>query len=82
MLIKDSISASEVATGHYGAAKSLVSTNLITTVTPEKKAEEEKAEEEDKKAKTVITPLLTPAKHEIKVVCTGAWNKYVRCTGN
>lgn len=66
MLIKDSISASEVATGHYGAAKSLVSTNLITTVTPEKKAEEEKAEEEDKKAKTVITPLLTPAKHEIK----------------
>ncbi|XP_078254347.1 band 4.1-like protein 3 isoform X3 [Rhinoraja longicauda] len=66
MLIKDSISASEVATGHYGAAKSLVSTNLITTVTPEKKAEEEKAEEEDKKAKTGITPLLTPAKHEIK----------------
>ncbi|XP_062921929.1 band 4.1-like protein 3a isoform X21 [Mobula hypostoma] len=66
MVIKDSISASEVATGHYGAAKSLVSTNLITTVTPEKKAEEEKAEEEDKKAKTDITPSLTPAKHEIK----------------
>ncbi|XP_051878640.1 band 4.1-like protein 3 isoform X7 [Pristis pectinata] len=66
MLIKDSISASEVATGHYGAAKSLVSTNLITTVTPEKKAEEEKAEEEDKKVKTDITPSLTPAKHEIK----------------
>ncbi|XP_059839613.1 band 4.1-like protein 3a isoform X2 [Hypanus sabinus] len=66
MVIKDSISASEVATGHYGAAKSQVSTNLITTVTPEKKAEEEKAEEEDKKAKTDITPSLTPAKHEIK----------------
>ncbi|XP_072895773.1 band 4.1-like protein 3 isoform X23 [Hemitrygon akajei] len=66
MVIKDSISASEVATGHYGAAKNLVSTNLITTVTPEKKAEEEKAEEEDKKAKTDITPSLTPAKHEIK----------------
>ncbi|XP_069777232.1 band 4.1-like protein 3 isoform X7 [Narcine bancroftii] len=66
MIIKDSISASEVATGHYGAAKSLVSTNLITTVTPEKKAEEEKAEEEDKKEKADITPSLTPAKHEIK----------------
>ncbi|XP_067836810.1 band 4.1-like protein 3a isoform X3 [Heptranchias perlo] len=66
MFIKDSISASEVATGHYGAAKSLVSTNLITTVTPEKKAEEEKAEEEEKKAKVDVTPSLTPAKHEIK----------------
>ncbi|XP_060678791.1 band 4.1-like protein 3 isoform X4 [Hemiscyllium ocellatum] len=66
MLIKDSVSASEVATGHYGAVKSLVSTNLITTVTPEKKAEEEKAEEEEKKAKIDITPLVTPAKHEIK----------------
>ncbi|XP_067888209.1 band 4.1-like protein 3 isoform X1 [Heterodontus francisci] len=66
MLIKDSISASEVATGHYGAAKSLVSTNLITTVTPEKKAEEEKAEEEEKKAKIDVTPSLTPIKHEIK----------------
>ncbi|XP_051878634.1 band 4.1-like protein 3 isoform X2 [Pristis pectinata] len=71
MLIKDSISASEVATGHYGAAKSLVSTNLITTVTPEKKAEEEKAEEEDKKVKTDITPSLTPAKHEIKTTFIG-----------
>ncbi|XP_062921837.1 band 4.1-like protein 3a isoform X11 [Mobula hypostoma] len=71
MVIKDSISASEVATGHYGAAKSLVSTNLITTVTPEKKAEEEKAEEEDKKAKTDITPSLTPAKHEIKNTFVG-----------
>ncbi|XP_078396374.1 band 4.1-like protein 3 isoform X10 [Cetorhinus maximus] len=66
MLIKDSISASEVATGHYGAAKSLVTTNLITTVTPEKKAEEEKAEEEEKKAKIDVTPSLTPVKHEIK----------------
>ncbi|XP_048385979.2 band 4.1-like protein 3 isoform X8 [Stegostoma tigrinum] len=66
MLIKDSVSASEVATAHYGAAKSLVSTNLITTVTPEKKAEEEKAEEEEKKAKIDITPSVTPAKHEIK----------------
>ncbi|XP_072323583.1 band 4.1-like protein 3 isoform X17 [Scyliorhinus torazame] len=66
MLIKDSVSASEVATGHYGAVKSLVSTNLITTVTPEKKAEEEKAEEEEKKAKIDVTPSLTPAKHEIK----------------
>ncbi|XP_043545017.1 band 4.1-like protein 3 isoform X14 [Chiloscyllium plagiosum] len=66
MLIKDSVSASEVATGHYGAVKSLVSTNLITTVTPEKKAEEEKAEEEEKKAKIDITPSVTPAKHEIK----------------
>uniref|UniRef100_UPI00398EBF19 band 4.1-like protein 3 n=1 Tax=Pristiophorus japonicus TaxID=55135 RepID=UPI00398EBF19 len=66
MLIKDSISASEVATGHYGAAKTLISTNLITTVTPEKKAEEEKAEEEEKKAKIDVTPSLTPAKHEIK----------------
>ncbi|XP_072895600.1 band 4.1-like protein 3 isoform X3 [Hemitrygon akajei] len=71
MVIKDSISASEVATGHYGAAKNLVSTNLITTVTPEKKAEEEKAEEEDKKAKTDITPSLTPAKHEIKNTFVG-----------
>ncbi|XP_078072533.1 band 4.1-like protein 3 isoform X34 [Mustelus asterias] len=66
MLIKDSISASEVATGHYGAAKSLATTNLITTVTPEKKAEEEKAEEEEKKAKIDVTPSVTPAKHEIK----------------
>uniref|UniRef100_A0A4W3JH77 Erythrocyte membrane protein band 4.1 like 3 n=1 Tax=Callorhinchus milii TaxID=7868 RepID=A0A4W3JH77_CALMI len=66
MFMKDSISASEVTAGHYGAAKTIVSTNLITTVTPEKKAEEEKAEEEERTAKADITPSVTPAKHDTK----------------
>nr|XP_015209033.1 PREDICTED: band 4.1-like protein 3 isoform X3 [Lepisosteus oculatus] len=36
----------EVGTAQYGTAKGIATGDLITTVTPEKKAEEEKAEEE------------------------------------
>uniref|UniRef100_A0A8C9V379 Erythrocyte membrane protein band 4.1-like 3a n=1 Tax=Scleropages formosus TaxID=113540 RepID=A0A8C9V379_SCLFO len=49
ILMKDSVSASEVGTAQYGTAKAIATGDLITTVTPEKKAEEEKAEEEEEK---------------------------------
>nr|XP_015209040.1 PREDICTED: band 4.1-like protein 3 isoform X9 [Lepisosteus oculatus] len=46
IFMKNSMSASEVGTAQYGTAKGIATGDLITTVTPEKKAEEEKAEEE------------------------------------
>ncbi|KAI1902182.1 hypothetical protein AGOR_G00042060 [Albula goreensis] len=60
ILMKDSVSASEVGTTQYGAAKAIATGDLITTVTPEKKAEEEKAEEEEEE-KTVATEPTEPA---------------------
>ncbi|XP_078247700.1 band 4.1-like protein 3 isoform X31 [Pogona vitticeps] len=48
----------EVGTGQYATTKGISQTNLITTVTPEKKAEEEKDEEQIKKKKAEeLTPV-------------------------
>ncbi|XP_065746378.1 band 4.1-like protein 3 isoform X8 [Phocoena phocoena] len=41
----------EVGTGQYITTKGISQTNLITTVTPEKKAEEERGEEDDRRQK-------------------------------
>ncbi|XP_059751245.1 band 4.1-like protein 3 isoform X3 [Balaenoptera ricei] len=49
--MKDSVSAAEVGTGQYITTKGISQTNLITTVTPEKKTEEERDEEEDRRQK-------------------------------
>ncbi|KAK2090709.1 hypothetical protein P7K49_031966 [Saguinus oedipus] len=49
--MKDSMSAAEVGTGQYATTKGISQTNLINTVTLEKKAEEERDEEEDKRRK-------------------------------
>ncbi|XP_070369727.1 band 4.1-like protein 3 isoform X36 [Equus asinus] len=49
--MKDSVSAAEVGTGQYATTKGISQTNLITTVTPEKKAEEERGEDEDRRKK-------------------------------
>lgn len=45
------MSAAEVGTGQYATTKGISQTNLITTVTPEKKAEEEHGEEGDRRKK-------------------------------
>ncbi|XP_040209945.1 band 4.1-like protein 3 isoform X13 [Rana temporaria] len=66
MYMKDSVSATEVGTGPYIAAKGVSQTNLITSVTPEKKVEEEKDEEEDKKKKIEITTTVTTIRHDTK----------------
>uniref|UniRef100_A0A8C3TIC9 Erythrocyte membrane protein band 4.1 like 3 n=1 Tax=Chelydra serpentina TaxID=8475 RepID=A0A8C3TIC9_CHESE len=58
MYMKDSMSAAEVGTGQYATTKGISQTNLITTVTPEKKAEEERDEEEGRKEGEEITPEL------------------------
>lgn len=65
--MKDSVSATEVGTGPYITAKGVSQTNLITSVTPEKKVEEEKDEEEDKKKKIEITTTVTTIRHDTKV---------------
>uniref|UniRef100_A0A8C3TJ55 Erythrocyte membrane protein band 4.1 like 3 n=1 Tax=Chelydra serpentina TaxID=8475 RepID=A0A8C3TJ55_CHESE len=57
MYMKDSMSAAEVGTGQYATTKGISQTNLITTVTPEKKAEEERDEEEGRKEGEEITPV-------------------------
>ncbi|XP_069075943.1 band 4.1-like protein 3 isoform X28 [Pleurodeles waltl] len=59
MYMKDSMSAAEVGTGPYSTTKGISQTNLITTVTPEKKAEEERDEEEEPNKKE--TPIPVPA---------------------
>ncbi|XP_040209947.1 band 4.1-like protein 3 isoform X15 [Rana temporaria] len=69
MYMKDSVSATEVGTGPYIAAKGVSQTNLITSVTPEKKVEEEKDEEEDKKKKIEITTTVTTIRHDTKPSC-------------
>lgn len=71
MYMKDSMSAAEVGTAQYATTKGISQTNLITTVTPEKKAEEEKDEEQNKKTKAEqITPV-SAARHDTKVQFSG-----------
>ena len=74
MFMKDSVSTSEMGTGQYGTTKGIATSDLITTVTPEKKAEEEKAEKEDEEKTLVmdqseVSELIptTPIRHEMKV---------------
>ncbi|KAM5157431.1 band 4.1-like protein 3 [Mantella aurantiaca] len=69
MYMKDSVSAAEVGTGPYITAKGVSQTNLITTVTPEKKVEDEKDEEEEKKKKIEMTTTVTTIRHDTKPSC-------------
>uniref|UniRef100_K7FCG5 Erythrocyte membrane protein band 4.1 like 3 n=1 Tax=Pelodiscus sinensis TaxID=13735 RepID=K7FCG5_PELSI len=55
----------EVGTGQYATTKGISQTNLITTVTPEKKPEEERDEEEGKKKGEEITPV-SAIRHDTK----------------
>uniref|UniRef100_A0A8C5QN03 Erythrocyte membrane protein band 4.1 like 3 n=1 Tax=Leptobrachium leishanense TaxID=445787 RepID=A0A8C5QN03_9ANUR len=67
MYMKDSVSAAEVGTGPYITAKGISQTNLITTVTPEKKAEEERDEDEEEKNKKVeVITTVTTLRHDTK----------------
>uniref|UniRef100_A0A8C9RX15 Erythrocyte membrane protein band 4.1-like 3a n=1 Tax=Scleropages formosus TaxID=113540 RepID=A0A8C9RX15_SCLFO len=73
ILMKDSVSASEVGTAQYGTAKAIATGDLITTVTPEKKAEEEKAEEEEEKTQVTEPsepPVATPIRPDTKETAT------------
>nr|XP_033789883.1 band 4.1-like protein 3 isoform X10 [Geotrypetes seraphini] len=67
MYMKDSVSAAEVGTGQYDTTKGISQTNLIMTVTPEKKTEEEKDEEEvdEKKKEVEVTPVAA-LRHDTK----------------
>ncbi|XP_026527681.1 band 4.1-like protein 3 isoform X5 [Notechis scutatus] len=65
MYMKDSMSAAEVGTGQYATTKGISQTNLITTVTPEKKAEEEKGDEQLKKKEEEGTPV-SAIQHDTK----------------
>uniref|UniRef100_A0A8C5QQ85 Erythrocyte membrane protein band 4.1 like 3 n=1 Tax=Leptobrachium leishanense TaxID=445787 RepID=A0A8C5QQ85_9ANUR len=70
MYMKDSVSAAEVGTGPYITAKGISQTNLITTVTPEKKAEEERDEDEEEKNKKVeVITTVTTLRHDTKPSC-------------
>ncbi|XP_075441435.1 band 4.1-like protein 3 isoform X21 [Ascaphus truei] len=66
MYMKDSVSATEVGTGPYITAKGISQTNLITTVTPEKKVEEERDEEEEKRKKVEVITTITTIRHDTK----------------
>ncbi|XP_021120869.1 band 4.1-like protein 3 isoform X3 [Heterocephalus glaber] len=56
----------EVGTGQYATTKGISQTNLITTVTPEKKAEEERDEEEDRGRKAEEATPVSAIRHEGK----------------
>ncbi|XP_062986656.1 band 4.1-like protein 3 isoform X2 [Elgaria multicarinata webbii] len=56
----------EVGTGQYATTKGISQTNLITTVTPEKKAEEEKDEEQIKKKKAEEVTPVSAIRHDTK----------------
>ncbi|XP_074058521.1 band 4.1-like protein 3 isoform X7 [Macrotis lagotis] len=56
----------EVGTGQYATTKGISQTNLITTVTPEKKAEEERDEEEDKRKRAEEVTPVSAIRHEAK----------------
>ncbi|XP_061110133.1 band 4.1-like protein 3 isoform X10 [Conger conger] len=59
----------EMGTAQYGPAKAIATGDLITSVTPEKKAEEEKAEKEEEAKETAPEPEPTPptpVPHEAK----------------
>ncbi|XP_037662222.1 band 4.1-like protein 3 isoform X3 [Choloepus didactylus] len=65
--MKDSVSAAEVGTGQYATTKGISQTNLITTVTPEKKVEEERDEDEDRRKRAEeATPPAAAVRHEGK----------------
>ncbi|XP_074998155.1 band 4.1-like protein 3 isoform X1 [Calonectris borealis] len=66
MYMKDSVSAAEVGTGQYATTKGISQTNLITTVTPEKKAEEEKGDEEGKKKRAEEVTPVSAIRHDTK----------------
>ncbi|XP_066479764.1 band 4.1-like protein 3 isoform X2 [Tiliqua scincoides] len=66
MYMKDSMSAAEVGTGQYATTKGISQTNLITTVTPEKKAEEEKDEDQNKKMKAEQVTPVSAIRHDTK----------------
>lgn len=91
--MKDSVSAAEVGTGQYITTKGMSQTNLITTVTPEKKAEEERDEEEDRRKRPrkprrllpsgtrerYISPLPPRAPADSKELLNGAENVKQEC---
>ncbi|XP_075069451.1 band 4.1-like protein 3 isoform X15 [Mixophyes fleayi] len=56
----------EVGIGPYITAKGISQTNLITTVTPEKKVEEEKDEMEEKRKKVEVITTVTTIRHDTK----------------
>ncbi|XP_040608817.1 band 4.1-like protein 3 isoform X17 [Mesocricetus auratus] len=56
----------EVGTGQYATTKGISQTNLITSVTPEKKAEEEPVEEEDRRKKAEEATPVAALRHEGK----------------
>ncbi|XP_075069455.1 band 4.1-like protein 3 isoform X19 [Mixophyes fleayi] len=66
LYMKDSVSATEVGIGPYITAKGISQTNLITTVTPEKKVEEEKDEMEEKRKKVEVITTVTTIRHDTK----------------
>lgn len=70
--MKDSVSAAEVGTGQYATTKGISQTNLITTVTPEKKAEEERDEDEDRRKRVEDVTPVAAARHEGKVHLPGS----------
>ncbi|XP_064202811.1 protein 4.1-like isoform X5 [Anguilla rostrata] len=74
ILMKDSVSASEMGTAQYAPAKAIATGDLITSVTPEKKAEEEKAEKEEEEKATAPEPSEpappTPVRQEPKGTAT------------
>ncbi|XP_075682515.1 band 4.1-like protein 3 isoform X9 [Rhinoderma darwinii] len=66
LYMKDSVSATEVGTGPYITAKGASQTNLIASVTPEKKVEEEKSKEEEKPKKVEVVTTVTTIRHDTK----------------
>ncbi|KAM3928739.1 band 4.1-like protein 3 isoform 2-T2 [Leptodactylus fuscus] len=70
LYMKDSVSATEVGTGPYITTKGASQTNLIASVTPEKKVEEEKKveveEKEDMRKKVEVVTTVTTIRHDTK----------------
>ncbi|XP_053794739.1 band 4.1-like protein 3 isoform X17 [Vidua chalybeata] len=56
----------EVGTGQYATTKGISQTNLITTVTPEKKTEEDKDDEEGKKKRAEEVTPISAIRHDTK----------------
>ncbi|XP_056377602.1 band 4.1-like protein 3 isoform X11 [Hyla sarda] len=69
LYMKDSVSATEVGTGPYITTKGASQTNLIASVTPEKKVEEEKKEEEEKHKKVEVVTTVITIRHDTKPSC-------------
>nr|XP_030121893.1 band 4.1-like protein 3 isoform X33 [Taeniopygia guttata] len=60
----------EVGTGQYATTKGISQTNLITTVTPEKKTEEDKDDEEGKKKRAEEVTPISAIRHDTKRIET------------